>query len=77
MKPIQNIVQKNYWKVINMRFIESEKTRLLYQEVKPYLVYGINGVTYKEGTPEKIKEKHKLWSKLYDEERKGAEEFYE
>lgn len=59
-----------------MRFIESKRTRKLYQEVKPYLIYGIEGVTFKEGTPDEIKEKHELWKKLYSEESKAAEEFY-
>ena len=59
-----------------MRFVPSKKVRQLRKEIEPYLIVGIDGVTYKEGTPEEIKEKHKLWSKLYDEEQKVAEEFY-
>lgn len=59
-----------------MRFIPSEKIRKLSREVDPYLIYGIEGVTFKEGTPDEIKEKHELWKKLYSEESKAAEEFY-
>ena len=59
-----------------MRFVPSEKVRKLSQEVDNYLIYGIDGVTFKEGTPDEIKEKHELWKKLYSEESKAAEEFY-
>ena len=47
-----------------MRFVPSEKVRKLSQEVDNYLIYGIDGVTFKEGTPDEIKEKHELWKKL-------------
>lgn len=59
-----------------MRFVPSEKVRKLSQEVDNYLIYGIDGVTFKEGTPDEIKEKHELWKKLYSEESKATEEFY-
>lgn len=58
-----------------MRFIPSEKIRELRKEIEPYLIIGLDGVTYKEETPDEIKEKHQLWSKLYHEEQKMAEEF--
>lgn len=60
--------------MIDMRFIESEKVRKLGEEVDPYLIFGIDGVTFKEGTPDEIKKKHELWKKLYSEESKLAEE---
>ncbi len=60
-----------------MRFICSEETRKLRKEIEPYLLYTTEGVKFKENTPNEIKEKHKLWEKLYDEESKKAEEILE
>lgn len=57
-----------------MRFIPSEKVRKLRKEVEPYLISEFDNLKFKEGTPEEIKEKYQLWSKLYDEEREKAEE---
>lgn len=58
-----------------MRFVPSEKVRQLRKEVEPYIITGIDGVTFKENTSQEIKEKYKLWKKLYSEESKIAEEF--
>ena len=48
-----------------MRIIEPEELKKLYEEVKPYLVRSTNGTTFKEGTPDEIKEKFERWKTEY------------
>lgn len=54
-------------RVINMRIIQPDKLEKLWNEVEPYLILSLNGSSFKEGTPEEIKEKFKEREKLYSE----------
>ena len=45
-----------------MRIIEPEELKKLREEVDPYLIVSIkDGVSFKEGTPDEIKEKFERW----------------
>ena len=48
-----------------MRVIEPEELRQLWDEIEPYLILSTNGTTFKEGTPDEIKEKFEIWKTEY------------
>lgn len=48
-----------------MRVIQPIELERLWDEVEPYLIPSLNGSSFKEGTPEEIKEKFKIWKSEY------------
>ena len=60
-----------------MRIIYSKKVNGLFDEIEPYLNISLDGTTFKENTPNEIKEKYKLWRKLSNEEERKAKEILE
>ncbi len=48
-----------------MRLIAPDDLRKLKDEINPYLVRSSKGTTFKEGTPDEIKEKFEIWKKRY------------
>ena len=48
-----------------MRFVEPPELRAMYDECKPYFALSTEEVSFKEGTPDRIKELYEQWKKEY------------
>ena len=46
-------------------FLQPPEMQAMHDECEPYIVRNVSGVSFKEGTPNKIKELFEQWKKEY------------
>lgn len=50
-----------------MRIIQPVELKKLWNEIEPYLIFSLEGTSFKDDTPVDIKEKFEKWKRLYGE----------